>query len=139
MKQITWNLKQLFESDDDSGIEEKRKIVEQNSYEFINKWKNRKDYLKDPVILKQALAEYEKWKRDCGADGDEGYYFWLRTTQDQNNPYLKAKFNKIESFSKRIENDIQFFHLRIANISKRHQTKFLEYIGLKDYKHLLER
>jgi oligoendopeptidase F len=139
MKQITWNLKQLFESDDDSRIEEKRKIVEQNSYEFINKWKNRKDYLKDPVILRQALAEYEKWKRDCGTDGDEGYYFWLRTTQDQNNPKLKANFNKIESFSKRIENDIQFFHLRIANIPKRHQTKFLEYIGLKDYKHLLER
>ncbi len=139
MKQITWNLKQLFESDDDSGIEEKRKIVEQKSYKFINKWKNRKDYLKDPAILKQALDEYEKWKRDYGTDGDEGYYFWLRTTQDQNNPKLKANFNKIESFSKRIENDIQFFHLRTANIPKRHQTKFLEYIGLKDYKHLLER
>ena len=139
MKQITWNLKQLLESDDDLGIKEKRKIVEQKSYEFINKWKNRRDYLKDPVILKQALAEYEGWKRDCGTDGDEGYYFWLRTTQDQNNPNLKAKFNNIETFSKDIENDIQFFHLRIANIPKRHQIKFLEYIGLKGYRHFLER
>jgi len=139
MKQITWNFKQLFESDNDRQIEEKRKIVEQKSYEFINRWKNRKDYLRDPAILKQSLDEYEGWKRNYGADGSEGYYFWLRTMQDQNNPDLKAKFNKIENFSKKIENDIQFFHLRIAKISGKHQKKFLEYDGLKDYKHFLER
>jgi oligoendopeptidase F len=59
--------------------------------------------------------------------------------QDQNNPDLKAKFNRIENFSKKIENDIQFFHLRIAKISRKYQKKFLEYDGLKDYKHFLER
>ena len=117
MKRIEWNFKQLFESDNDPRIEEKRKILEQKSYEFINRWKNRKDYLRDPAILKPALDEYEGWKRNYGADGSEGYYFWLRTMQDQNNPDLKAKFNKIENFSKKIENDIQFFHLRIAKIS----------------------
>jgi oligoendopeptidase F len=93
MKQITWNLKQFFESDDDPRIGEKRKIIEQKSYEFINEWKDGKDYLKNPVVLKQALDEYERWKRDYGTDGDEGYYFWLRTTQDQNNP----KLSKIQS------------------------------------------
>jgi oligoendopeptidase F len=139
MKQITWNFKQLFESDNDPQIEEKRKIVEQKSYKFVNRWKTRKDYLRDPAILKQALDEYEEWKRNYGTDGSEGYYFWLRTMQDQNNPDLKAKFNKIENFSKKIENDIQFFHLRIAKISRKYQKKFLEYDGLKDYKHFLER
>ncbi len=139
MKQITWNLKQLFEGDDDPGIEKERKIVEQKSYDFINKWKDRKDYLNDHAILKQALDEYEKWKRDYGSDGGEGYYFWLRTTQDQNDPDLKAKFNKVENFSKRIENDIQFFHLRIANILRRNQKKILECAGLKDYRHFLDR
>jgi oligoendopeptidase F len=139
MKQSTWNFKQLFESDNDTQIEEKRKIVEQKSYEFINRWKNRKDYLRDPAILKQAFDEYEEWKKNYGTDGGEGYYFWLRTMQDQNNPDLKAKFNKIENFSKKIENDIQFFHLRIAKISSKYQKKFLKYDGLKDYKHFLER
>src|SRR4030066_2146922 len=139
MKQITWNFKQLFESDNDPQIEEKRKVLEEKSYEFINRWKNRKDYLRDPAILKQSLDEYEGWKRNYGADGSEGYYFWLRTMQDQNNPDLKAKFNKIENFSKKIENDIQFFHLRIAKISGKHQKKFLKYDGLKEYKHFLER
>jgi oligoendopeptidase F len=139
MKHITWNLKHLFQHDDDPMIEKKRKIVEKKSYEFINAWKNRKDYLKDPGVLRQAVDGYEAWRRDFSSDGDEGYYFWLRTTQDQNDPKLKAKFNMIEHFSKKIENDIQFFSLRIAKIPVSQQRRFLEYKGLKDYRHYLER
>ena len=139
MKQITWNLRQLFAGDNDPGMEGKRKLLEKRSYEFINKWKDRKDYLREPAILKKALDEYEEWKRSCGSEGDEGYYFWLRTTQDQNDPKLKARFNKIEHLGKKIENDIQFFHLRIAKIPEKRQKRFLEYSGLKQYRHALER
>ena len=139
MKQITWNLKPLFQNDNDPRIPKKRKSIEENSYKFINAWKNRKDYLKEPFVLKQALDSYEAWKKDFGSDGDEGYYFWLRTTQDQNDPKLKAQFNMIEHFGKKIENDIQFFSLRIAKIPVSQQKKFLEYKGLKDYRHYLER
>jgi len=139
MKQIRWNLGLLFDSDDDPSIERKRKIVEKKSYEFINKWKDRKDYLEKPSVLRQALDEYESWKKDYGSEGDEGYYFWLRYAQDQNDPKLKAHFNKIEAFSKKIENDIQFFYLRIAKIPEENQNLFLEYRGLKDYRHFLER
>ena len=139
MKQITWNLKHLFQNDNDPRIAEKRKSIEENSYKFINAWKNRKDYLKEPVVLKQALDSYEAWKKDFSSDGDEGYYFWLRTTQDQNDPKLKAQFNMVEHFSKKIENDIQFFSLRIAKIPVSQQKKFLEYKGLRDYRHYLER
>ena len=95
MKQITWNLGELFSGDNDPAMEERRKAVRESSYAFINKWKDRSDYLEDPVILKEALDEYEAWKRDCGTDGDEGYYFWLRTTHATNAPDLKAKFNKV--------------------------------------------
>jgi oligoendopeptidase F len=139
MKQILWNLNHLFQGDDDSSMVEKRKIIEEKSYAFIHKWKNRRDYLKDPAVLKQALDEYEEWRRYYGTEGDEGYYFWLRTLQDQSNPLLKAKFNKIEEFSRKIENDIQFFHLRIARITPRLQKKYLNYKGLKVYRHFLER
>jgi oligoendopeptidase F len=139
MKQILWNLKTLFDGDDDPEIAKKRKLIEKNSYEFINKWKERKDYLEDPAILKKALEEYTNWKKNYGSEGDEGYYYWLRTTQDQNDPDLKAKFTQIEHFSKKIENDIQFFYLRIAKIPEKQQNKFLEYAGLKDYRHFLER
>jgi oligoendopeptidase F len=139
MKQITWNLGVLFKSDDDTEIERKRKDVEKNSYVFINKWKNRKDYLKDPSVLKKALDEYERWKRYWSSDGDEGYYFMLRTAQDQNDPKLRAKFNKVEYFSRKIENDMQFFHLRIAGIPGKYHRRFLDYKGLKKYRHFLER
>lgn len=139
MKRITWNFKQLFDGDDDPNMEEKRKIVQQKSYEFINKWKDRKDYLKDPAALKQALDEYEHWRAKYGADGDEGYYFRLRTAQDQNDPKLKAKFNIIEDFGKKIENDIRFFSMRIAKIPGKDRKRFLAYEGLKEYRHYLER
>ena len=137
--QVKWDLKKLFDNDNDPEIGKKRKIVGQQSYNFINKWKDRKDYLTDPAVLREALGEYEEWGRYYGTDGDEGYYFWLRTQQDQNNPILKAKFNKIEEFSRKIENDIRFFRLRIARIPTKQQRKFLQYPGLKDYKHFLER
>ncbi|MEW6118052.1 MAG: M3 family oligoendopeptidase [Nitrospirota bacterium] len=138
-RQFVWNLTPLFENDNDRRIEVQRTKVEQKSYAFITKWKDRSDYLEDPVVLKEALDEYESWSRCCGTDGDEGYYFWLRTQQDQNDPGLKAKLNKVEDFSRKIQNDIQFFHLRIAKIPQEHQKRFLEYEGLKEYKHFLER
>ena len=139
MKNITWNLAHLFDNDEDSRIEKKRKFVEQKSYAFINTWKGRTDYLRDPALLKKALDEYEEWKKYYGSEGDEGYYFWLRTSQNQNDPVLKAKFNLIEQFSKKIQNDIQFFYLRIAKIPEKLQKRFIQYPGLKEYRHYLER
>lgn len=134
-----WDLTPLFKSDNDPLMERKRKRVEKQSYQFINAWKDRTDYLEDPVVLRQALDQYEAWKRRCGTDGDEGYYFWLRTQQDQNDPKLKAQFNKVEAFSKKIENDSQFFYLRIARIKPEQQQKFLQHEALRKYRHFLER
>jgi len=139
MSAASWNLTNLFQGDNDPRMEDKRKLVEQESYAFINKWKPRKDYLEDPEVLKQALDEYEAWTRRCGTDGDEGYYFMLRTQQDQNDPTLKARFNKIEDFSRRIQNEIQFFYLKIGTIPQKKQKRFLEYKALKKYRHFLER
>ena len=139
VEQTVWNLAPLFKSDRSPLMEGKRKIVEQKSYEFINAWKDRSDYLENPVVLRQALDQYEAWKRAYGTDGDEGYYFWLRTQQDQNDPKLKAQFNKIEEFSKKIENDSQFFYLRIARIKPEDQKRFLEHEALAQYRHFLER
>ncbi len=88
--QTKWNLAPLFKGDNDPEMENKRKIVEQKSYEFINKWRDRDDYLKNPAVLKEAPDEYENRQRSYGADGSEGYYFHLRSAQEQNNPKIKA-------------------------------------------------
>lgn len=139
MRNKTWNLSHLFDNDNDPFMEKKRSVVKQKSYEFINRWKDRTDYLKDPTILRQALDEYERWIRLYGTDGDEGYYFWLRTAQDQNNPDLKGKFNKIDEFGKKIANDIRFFYLRLSKIPRKRQNLFLKHPSLSKYKHYLER
>lgn len=139
MKRYVWNLTPLFSGDDDPRIAEKRKIVEEKSHAFIAAWKDRTDYLKNPAVLKKALDAYEEWKRSYGTEGDEGYYFWLRTSQDQNDPTLKAKFHLIDQFGKKIQNEIQFFTLRVAKIPRTAQKKFLDYAGLKPYRHFLER
>ncbi|HET6365393.1 MAG TPA: M3 family oligoendopeptidase [Nitrospirota bacterium] len=139
IKRTDWNLNPLFAGDNDPRMGKKRKILERESYAFINAWKDRTDYLEDPLALRQALDHYESWQRMYGTDGDEGYYFLLRTHQDQNDPKLKARFNKIEEFSRKIENDSQFFRLRIAGIKREDQTKFLHHDALKQYRHFLER
>ncbi len=139
VSQTVWNLSPLYKADDDPRMDKKRKVIERKSYGFINAWKDRKDYLEDPAALRQALDHYESWKHSYGSDGDEGYYFWLRSQQDQSDPNLKARFNKIEDFSKKIENDIQFFYLRVAAIKPERQRRFLEHEALGKYRHYLER
>lgn len=138
-KGLVWDLSPLFRSDDDPGIEKNLKQVEKKSYAFINAWKDRTDYLHDPAVMKEALDAYERWKHGWGTDGDAGYYFWLRTQQDMNDTGLRARFNRLEDFSRRIENDSQFFYLRIAKIPKARQKRFLSYPGLHRYRHFLER
>lgn len=134
-----WNLRVLFENDRDPRIEQEMAEVRRRSEEFVGRWKHRKDYLRDPKVLRQALDEYDAWKSDCGADGNPGYYFWLRRQQDQISPDLKARFNRIEEFSRKIENDIQFFYLGIAKIPRRIRNNFLDYPGLKKYRHFIDR
>lgn len=134
-----WDLSPLFESDIDPKIGIKREEVEKESYKFINKWKKRKDYLKDPQIVKVALDEYESWARNYGNLGDEKYYFSLKTSLDQNDPVLKAKELKTIEISKKIQNDIQFFELNIAKIEPILQKQFLSFKPLDPYKHFLEK
>lgn len=133
-----WDFSCFFDGDDDPKIEEEKKIIEEESYKFINKWKDRDDYLKEPKILQEAFENYEKWISCCGTAGDSGYYFWLRSTQEQDNPEIKAKENKLNDFSQKISNDARFFGMRIAKIPENEQQKFLEFEGLQKYKHYLE-
>ena len=136
---IVWDLSPLFRSDEDPGIEVNLKQVEKKSYAFINTWKDRTDYLREPSVMQEALEAYERWKKSWGTDGEAGFYYWLRTQQDMNDTELRARFNRVEEFSRKIENDIQFFHLRIAKIPKARQKRFLAHEGLRKYRHFLAR
>lgn len=139
IKHTEWNLDPLFTSDNDPRMSQARKQVEKAAYDFINKWKDRQDYLEDPVVLKEALEQYEAWMRQYGEEGDEGFYFWLRSAQDQTDPAIKAKVQQITDFGLKIINDSQFFDLNLAKVKPELQTKFLADAGLAPYRHFLER
>jgi oligoendopeptidase F len=133
-----WDLSPLFSGDEDPAMAVQRKQVEEKSLAFVNKWKADSSYITDPKKLKEALDDYEAWKREASTDGNEGYYFWLRSSQDENDPILKAKFNKVQEFAHGIFTQIQFFELQVSKIAPELQKKILEDESFAPYKHFLE-
>jgi oligoendopeptidase F len=140
-----WDLSHLEKG---KSFEEKRKEWEKATEDFISKWKNRRDYLENPGALKEALDEYEKWSEYYGSSGDEfsalsssdeTYYFWLKTQISQNDPELKAKYNKVDEFSKDLGNRISFFRISLSEIQEKKQKMFLEAPELAKYRHFLMR
>lgn len=138
-KNKTWNFKLLFDNDTDPRMEEERKVIQEECSKFIKKWENNSEYLKEPKVLKEALDEYERLSRKYIPVSKEHYYFKLKQKQNQTDPNIKAKFNKITDFTKKIVNDLQFFTLRLSKIPKETQETLLAAKDLNDYKHFLEK
>jgi len=121
------------------NLDEKQlEIVKQKNLEFVTKWEKRTDYLEDPQILLEALIEFDQLQKNFGTTGDLGYYYGLRHSQDQSNSEVNAKLNQIDEFGTKLYNQIQFFLLRLAKISRENQKKFTENKELKPFKHFLE-
>jgi len=133
-----WDFSPLFSGDEDPAIEESQKESLKESYKFINKWKDRADYLERPKALKQALDEYNKWLEKTGSNSKVIYYFHLRTEQEEDNLDLRAKFNKAHQVAIQIENDIQFFTMRLSKIPEAKQQEFLASSLLKNYHKFLK-
>ena len=106
-----WDLTPLFKNDDDSAIEMRKKEVAENVGTFSDKWKNRQDYLSDAKILKEALDDLEKLQRNIGCEGGIVFYFSLRSSQEENNPAVKAKYGQALEFARKMENEMRFFNL----------------------------
>jgi len=139
IKHTTWNLSPLFFSESDPAIEKQRPLIEKANKAFVTKWEKRNDYLKDATVLKEVLDEYEELLRNYNTDGNEGYYFWLRSMYDQTDQNIKARVAKIQDFSNRLSNALQFFELRLAKTEKKKQKEFLKHPKLAAYKHFLEK
>ncbi len=140
-----WDLSYLKKGGD---FEYKKEKWKQETEKFISKWKNRRDYLEDSKVLKEALDEYERWSEFYGpssdefsasSSADELYYLWLETQADQTNPEFKAGFTKADDFAKDMGNSISFFKISLSGVSKEKQQEFLGSPELKEYRHFLER
>lgn len=135
----TWNLALIYDSEDDPRIEKDREKTDRNITQFIEHWKENREYLLNPEVLSKALKEYSDIFLDNGIYDKEAYFLFLKQSLDQDDSDIKAKINKLEEKMLKFENEIQFFTINIAKIEKENQNKFLEYEGLKEYKHFLER
>ncbi len=138
-KKYTWNLSDLYKSDNDPQIEKDFKKVVNKNYEFINKWKDRTDYLENPKVLREALDDYNELEEKYGTSGTPGYYFSLRDYQNEADKKIIKGLKQIEKTTTEIINDIQFFEINISKIPKEKQKIFLNSKYLIPYKHFLER
>lgn len=137
--EFQWDLSLLYKGDDDPRIEKDIAQVKRDVKKFVNKWKDRDDYLNNVNTLKAALDDYEELMAKQGMGGDPSYYFWLRSKQDQADKHVKAWVNKLTDLETQIINDIQFFEMKISHIPKQRQDKFLKSPTLKPYHYFLSK
>lgn len=133
----TWNLTPLYKSDNDPQIEKDVQKAMKKNHSFINKWKNRQDYLNDPKVLREALDEYNQIC-EIGPVGPAIYYLQLRNSQDQTDKKIIARSRKVNELAIETANNLEFFELNICKIPISKQKFFLESKYLEPYKHFLE-
>lgn len=136
---LSWDLSPLFSSNSDPRIKENLAETEKQVMGFVNKWQGRQDFLSQSNVLVTALIEYDNLLKYFGVAGNVRYYFHLRSTQDENDPEIKAHNNKVEEFSTKLLNKIQFFELRLGKIPVRTQKKFLASSKLQPFHHFLHK
>lgn len=134
----TWDLSPLLASDNDPKIKQYRQEFQEAVDAFTKKWSQRDDYLKDPVILLEALSQLEQLAR-MKVNGGELYYFGLRTSVDSIDPHLKAKENQALEFTQQQGIKLQFFPLKVGTTPAKQQPAMLADKGLQPYRHWLER
>ncbi|MDO8575171.1 MAG: M3 family metallopeptidase, partial [bacterium] len=136
-KKIKWNLKQLYKDSKDPQIEMDIRAVEMAYDNFIMKYKDKDDYLKDENALQNAMKDYENMYKDlCIAK--PYLYFAYRKDLNSKDADAEAKMNLIaERFTKN-ENRLIFFTNKLAKLSVENKEKFLKSEILKPYHYYLK-
>ncbi|MCC2632022.1 MAG: hypothetical protein K0S20_721, partial [Patescibacteria group bacterium] len=134
-----WDLSPLLQGDTDSSFEEKMAKASQAADRFVANWQDNRTYLGDVGTLKTALDEYELLYAIHGTAGAPEYYFGLRSTQEENNPDIKARLNKTNEQSLENHNKLQFFELSLSTLPAEKLQEFIDSPELADYRHFLER
>ncbi|MEI7742022.1 MAG: M3 family oligoendopeptidase [bacterium] len=139
MNKTTWDLSSLFASDSDPKITEVRAESEKRVHEFASKWQKNQEYLKNTDVLFEALTEYEKLNREYGTGEFAGFYFWLRSVQDQNNSEVRGKLAEVTEWGTKLGNEIQFFSMNVSKLAPEMRAKVLSDSRFAPFRHYLER
>jgi len=140
MIKTSWDFKTTlgFKSLKDPKIKKDLKLAKLSAYKFINKWSKDNSYLTSTKSLLKALTQYDQWISHFSTAGQVDYYFSLRQALNENSSLISAKLNKLSFVSKKIENDIQFFPIKLSKVSSSKQTYFLKSTILKPYRNFLK-
>ncbi|MEI6477592.1 MAG: M3 family oligoendopeptidase [bacterium] len=140
LSHTVWNLSPLLTSDTDPNIEKLWQEVEKANAAFVTKWQAREDYLTDPSALKESLDDYELLERTQGTSGSIGYYFQLRSSQDENDATIKAGYRSSHDRATKIYNQVQFYALKLAKVTPEKLEEMIKAEpDIEAYRHFLER
>lgn len=134
-----WDFNVLFKKEKESLINKKRADSIYAANQFVNNWAQKESYLKSPKILKKALDEYQHLIANFGANDHESFYYELKNSLNLDNPEIRARLNISKEITKKIQNDLNFFELRISKIPEKDQKTLLSYQPLSKYSHFLEK
>jgi len=127
-----------FKSLKDPKINKDLKLAKLSAYKFINRWSKDNSFLTSDKSLLEALIQYDQWTSNFSTSGQVDYYFSLRQALNENSSLISAKLNKLSFASKKIENDIQFFLIKLSKVRPSQQKSFLESPILKSYRNFLK-
>lgn len=133
-----WDFSPLYKGDSDPKIKKDLESFQKAHRKFVKKWQNRDDYLTKPVVLKKALTDYFNLMKTAKGGYDYGYYLFLRQSQEEDNPKLKALANKFNDITVKIGNEMQFFSMRLSKVNSKTQKLFLSAPGLAPYNKYLK-
>jgi oligoendopeptidase F len=132
-----WNLKLLYENEQDPQIERDVKSIARAVNLFAKKYQN-KPFTKNPKALTEAIMSYMKFADKLRINKAWGYYT-LRKDINSDDDIAQAKATKYAQEIAAISNKTTFFFLEISKIPVEKQKSFLVYPGLKLYVYLLQR
>jgi len=135
---LKWDLSVLLTDESEKYFTQQLKEIEEQNFEFINKWKERTDYLENPAILKTVLYEYDKLCTTPCLSGSVGYYDSLKSSLDQSNPQLKARLARLDDAATKLVNELEFFTHRLSKVDAKTQETFLSNPSLAEYKQFLK-
>lgn len=116
-----------------------QEVSARNSF-FADKWQNRKDYLKDPKVLRKILDELNEINTYAyeGGIGKLAFYAYLRRYLDQNNPEFNKHYNIMYEAYVQSVNKLQFVVINLSKVPSKQQNSFLKATELHPYQHFLE-
>jgi len=131
---IQWDLSDLYDSIEDSKLQDDKKKVVELADSFASKYKGKVAEL-DEEQMKQALQDYEQLIEIVGKLGSYAHLIWSTNTSEPKYGKLMQEANELSS---EIHQKLVFFDVEWLNVDEGQAKKLIDSDVLTHYKHYLE-